>query len=207
MPVSKIPATAAEISVALAALFRSMPPPRGVKADDRLPGYLTALRGMSVEQVEGAIAKFLRGEVPNVSTKYCPLPPELAAIARSIGQEAEKAAKKRDYNEPFGPRGQTPFLRLWEQAGQNLARFDELMRGRPDYGQGAALAGRRKKAEDARAAPPPPREVPDYSQEKLEATPVLRKRLFDMGLVTEDELIGTEFLPTREEQKDDAQHS
>ena len=94
-------ASKAEMTAPLGALFRAMPPARGTKSADRIEGYLTALAGFSLEEIEAGIAKFLRGEVKQLSQKYCPHPPELAGVIREIaeGQAATvaKATAKKLY--------------------------------------------------------------------------------------------------------------
>lgn len=76
-------ATDVEIATAVGVLIRNMPAPRGVKTTDRMEGYLNALRGFPLAAIEAGIAKFLRGECPELSQKYCPHPPEVAGIVRA----------------------------------------------------------------------------------------------------------------------------
>lgn len=60
-----------------------MPLPRGVEPDKALMGYGNALSGFTAEAIGAGIRRFLRGEVEGVSMKFCPHPPELAAIVRT----------------------------------------------------------------------------------------------------------------------------
>lgn len=57
--------------------------PPGVDEKRAIFGYMTALAGFTVEAIECGIRKFLRGECEGVNPKYCPHPPELAAIVRT----------------------------------------------------------------------------------------------------------------------------
>jgi hypothetical protein len=63
-------------------LFNSMRFPPGVDAEKAIYGYIHALQGFPVEAIAHGIRKFLRGECEDVNPKYCPHPPELAAIVR-----------------------------------------------------------------------------------------------------------------------------
>lgn len=88
-------ASKAELAQPLGALFRAMPQARGTRAADRLDGYMTALSGFTLDEVEAGIAKFLRGEIDGISQKYCPHPPELAAIVRKVSADTvEPSAPK-----------------------------------------------------------------------------------------------------------------
>lgn len=57
--------------------------PPGVDAEKAIFGYVGALQGFPIEAIAAGIRKFLRGECEDVSMKFCPHPPELAAIIRS----------------------------------------------------------------------------------------------------------------------------
>lgn len=61
-----------------------MPLPRGSDPEKAVIGYLNALHGFSIGAVTSGIRKFLRGECDGVSPKFCPHPPELAAIVRGF---------------------------------------------------------------------------------------------------------------------------
>lgn len=63
-------------------MFNSIGFPRGVEPDKAVFGYIQALQGFPVEAIAYGIRRFLRGECSDVSQKYCPRPPELAAIVR-----------------------------------------------------------------------------------------------------------------------------
>jgi hypothetical protein len=75
-------ATNEQIGAALQVLFNSMRFPPGVDAEKAIYGYMSALQGFPVEAIAHGIRKFLRGECEDVNPKYCPHPPELAAIVR-----------------------------------------------------------------------------------------------------------------------------
>lgn len=77
-----MPATSEQIGEALKILFSSMPLPRGSDPERATIGYLHALQGFPIEAIAYGIRKFLRGECEGVSAKFCPHPPELAAIVR-----------------------------------------------------------------------------------------------------------------------------
>jgi hypothetical protein len=99
------PATSIEISTAVGVLFRQMRLPKGVTAEERTEGYVVALEGMPLSAIESAIAKFLRDEVPGFEkNEYCPRPPTLARVARSVMQAAEKAEKKPKLHAYHPPR-------------------------------------------------------------------------------------------------------
>ena len=70
------------MSEVLKFLFASLPLPRGTDPERAIFGYLTALSGLSLAAIENGIRKVLRGEADDVSRKFCPHPPELAAICR-----------------------------------------------------------------------------------------------------------------------------
>lgn len=76
-------ATNEQIGAALQVLFNSMRFPPGVDAEKAIYGYMTALQGFPVEAIAYGIRKFLRGECEDVNPRYCPHPPELAAIVRA----------------------------------------------------------------------------------------------------------------------------
>jgi hypothetical protein len=59
-----------------------MPLPRGSDPAKAIFGYINALNGLPAEAIENGIRRFLRGECDEVSRKFCPHPPELAAICR-----------------------------------------------------------------------------------------------------------------------------
>lgn len=82
-PQQSTPATTEQIAAALQILFNSMRFPPGVDAEKAVFGYVSALQGFPVEAIAHGIRKFLRGEAEGVSPKFCPHPPELAAIVRS----------------------------------------------------------------------------------------------------------------------------
>lgn len=56
--------------------------PPGVDQAKAIYGYIQALQGFPVENIAYGIQKFLRGECEDVNPKFCPHPPELAAIVR-----------------------------------------------------------------------------------------------------------------------------
>lgn len=61
-----------------------MPLPRGSDPEQAAIGYVNALDGYPIEAIAYGIRKFLRGECEGISQKFCPHPPELAAIVRSV---------------------------------------------------------------------------------------------------------------------------
>ena len=63
-------------------MFNSMRFPPGVDAEKAIYGYVGALQGFPIEAITSGIRRFLRGECEDVSMKFCPHPPELAAIVR-----------------------------------------------------------------------------------------------------------------------------
>lgn len=80
-----MPATTEQIAAALQILFNSMPFPKGTDPEKAVLGYITALQGLPIQAIASGIRKFLRGECKDVSMKFCPHPPELAAIIRETG--------------------------------------------------------------------------------------------------------------------------
>lgn len=56
----------------------------GVDPDKATFGYLQALQGFSIEAIAHGIRKFLRGECEGVNPRFCPHPPELAQIVRTV---------------------------------------------------------------------------------------------------------------------------
>lgn len=72
-----------------------MPLPRGVEPEHASFGYIQALQGFSVEAITHGIRRFLRGECEGVNMRFCPHPPELAAIIRNTVHSAPD--KKRFY--------------------------------------------------------------------------------------------------------------
>lgn len=59
-----------------------MPLPRGTDPDKAAIGYYAALQGFTIQAITHGIRRFLKGECEGVSQKFCPHPPELAAIIR-----------------------------------------------------------------------------------------------------------------------------
>lgn len=78
------PASSAQISEALDVLTSSMRFHPGVDPDKVMYGYMQALNGFTLEAVAAGITKFLRGECEGVNPKFCPHPPELAQIVRTV---------------------------------------------------------------------------------------------------------------------------
>lgn len=85
--VNKHMASTAEIAVALESLFAVMPAPRGVNPDKAFNGYVTALSGFGVEEIDEAIRRYLSAEWPDISLKFYPRAPELAHICRLVRSE------------------------------------------------------------------------------------------------------------------------
>lgn len=87
------PSTAAsteQIAAALQILFNSMRFPPGVDQAKAIFGYIQALQGFPVENIAYGIQRFLRGECEGVNPKFCPHPPELAAIVRATIEPTPK---------------------------------------------------------------------------------------------------------------------
>ncbi len=76
--------------------------PPGVDAGKAIYGYMQALQGFPVEAIVYGIRKFLRGECEDVNPKFCPHPPELAAIVRSTmrNKPAQGTGKLYGYKAP-----------------------------------------------------------------------------------------------------------
>lgn len=83
-PQPSMPASTEQIAAALQILFNSMRFPPGVDAAKAIFGYINALQGFPIEAIAEGIRKYLRGECEDVSLKFCPHPPELAAIVRGV---------------------------------------------------------------------------------------------------------------------------
>lgn len=71
-----------ELATELNKLFRSLELKSG-SPEQKIEGYLIALDGASHYALTTAIAKIIRGEIPDLSRKFCPTPPELGAVIRS----------------------------------------------------------------------------------------------------------------------------
>jgi hypothetical protein len=71
--------------------------PPGVDAQKAIYGYMTSLQGFSVEAITHGIRKFLRGECEDVNPKFCPHPPELAAIVRGAMPNKPTGGKDKLY--------------------------------------------------------------------------------------------------------------
>lgn len=108
------PATTAQIAEALQVLFNSMPLPRGSDPDKAAIGYVTALKGFTQEAIVAGVSRFLRGECEEVSQKFCPHPPELAAIIR---RTVHTVAQKTTYR----PVERVPFLERIERKRREYA--------------------------------------------------------------------------------------
>lgn len=74
--------------------------PPGVDASKAIDGYHHALRGFPAEAIAVGIGKFLRGECSDVSPKFCPHPPELAAIVRGVVSPELSGKKYFSYKQP-----------------------------------------------------------------------------------------------------------
>jgi hypothetical protein len=86
------PASNAEMAEALKFLFASLPLPRGTDPERAIFGYIQALAGLSLVAIENGIGKVMRGECEDVSRKFCPHPPELAAICRGASYVSPTAS-------------------------------------------------------------------------------------------------------------------
>jgi len=56
----------------------------GVDPDKAMYGYMQALNGFTIDAIAAGVTKFLRGECEGVNPKFCPHPPELAQIVRTV---------------------------------------------------------------------------------------------------------------------------
>jgi hypothetical protein len=76
---SSFPASSAEISGALRALFTAFPSDRG-----DVPGisatYLMACQGYSLAAIEGAVRRIVRGEVSDIDRRFLPSPAQLGNV-------------------------------------------------------------------------------------------------------------------------------
>lgn len=76
---SNSPASPAEISAALRALFTAFPSDRG-----DVPGisatYLMACQGYSLVAIEGAVRRIIRGEVSDIDRRFLPSPAQLGNV-------------------------------------------------------------------------------------------------------------------------------
>lgn len=272
---SEKPATIPEITVAMGALLRGLRPRRG-KPDELVGDYLAVLTGLPLSAIEGAIARFLRGEVPNASTDFAPTPARLAKVARTLAGSAVAGgtpvsrpaaewkrnpaqtyyAMAMDFGQAVYSPDRWPVISRAENWLQwrewyayylhrKLAFSAECMRNKaaktvpaispfdfdadferttyeyppvPDdlhpetFVADDAVAKARvqallatafgppkgrqlKPGQDARADTPPPREIPDFSKDKLAISPVLAKQIEERARAKalQAELEGTEF--------------
>lgn len=74
--------------------------PPGVDAEKAIFGYVGALQGFPIEAIAAGIRKFLRGECEDVSMKFCPHPPELAAIVRGTISRRQSNGTGYSYQMP-----------------------------------------------------------------------------------------------------------
>jgi len=85
-----------EIGPELQRLLDVLPPPRGVKADKAIAGYMTALAPFPLATIHEAIDRYLAAEFPSVSLKFYPRAPELASLCRLVSlKHAEEADRVR----------------------------------------------------------------------------------------------------------------
>lgn len=78
---SSSPASQAEATNALKALFSAFPVERG-NAMGSAATYLIAVEGYTVEAITKAVKRLIRGEVPGVDTRFLPTPAQVSAAAR-----------------------------------------------------------------------------------------------------------------------------
>jgi len=74
--------------------------PPGVDAEKAIYGYVGALQGFPIEAITSGIRRFLRGECDDVSMKFCPHPPELAAIVRNVASPDPTGNRFFSYRAP-----------------------------------------------------------------------------------------------------------
>lgn len=96
-----------EIEKAVYAIVSVMPAPRGMDGAKLIQGYITALKGFSLPAIQAAVEGFLNGRFASeFSTKFCPTPPDLAAMVRKINESGaarpreELGRRKYAYNAP-----------------------------------------------------------------------------------------------------------
>ena len=87
-------ASTAEIAVALDRLFSVMPAPRGVNPEKAFDGYVLALSGFAVVEIDEAIRRYLAADFPDMSLKFYPRAPELAHLCRLVRSEHAAAAER-----------------------------------------------------------------------------------------------------------------
>lgn len=224
------PATKTEIAVAIGKLLRAVPAKTGVKASERLEGFLIALEGFPLAAIETTIMRYLRGET-ELSRKYCPLPPELAAVVRSIaGRRVDATTGEtlatsggrswayrapttkviqrnvtREYGRQLVNGGVLPHGSIWCPNAEGERHFGDVYAPDPYWkgptpwppsshadpyasaGQGGTV---RPVFDDLQRMPlldftgpryePPgaePRQIPDYSQAKVDATDKLKANI------------------------------
>ena len=126
-------ASSTEIGVALKRLTNTLPPPRGIAMDKAIDGYVTALQAFGAEEIDEAIGRYLAAEFPDVSLKFYPRAPELAAIVRRVrAQKAGVADRPTQAKAPRAPLGETLFQRQWRRwkAGE-IGHIGEGLHGAP----------------------------------------------------------------------------
>lgn len=81
--------TAEEIEQAVYAIVSVMPPARGMDGTKLVQGYTVALKSFPISSIRAAVEGFLNGRfAADFSTKFCPTPPDLAAMVRKVNETA-----------------------------------------------------------------------------------------------------------------------
>lgn len=88
-------ATSQEITKTLITLFSVLPPKAtsGMDSEAVMAGYLVALEGVSAQALKATAMAIIQGEIDEISTKVCPLPPELSRAVRKRMLEDHRKAQ------------------------------------------------------------------------------------------------------------------
>lgn len=115
---SNSPASPAETTAALRALFTAFPSDRG-----DVPGisatYLIACQGYSLKAIEGAVARIIRGEAEDIDRRFLPSPAQLGNLVSYL----EKLY------EPVAPRQALPAPGDGVRTAEEQARIDSMVNG------------------------------------------------------------------------------
>lgn len=102
----------------------------GIDPDKAMYGYMQALNGFTIDAIAAGVTKFLRGECEGVNPKFCPHPPELAQIVRTVVIPSRVPAPAKQPRIAVDPvPGERERMRLkmpmWRHAFE-CGRMDEL---------------------------------------------------------------------------------
>ena len=126
-----MPASEAEIAQELKVLISSMPQQRGVDGKDVVVAYVAVLKGFTLEEIDRGIIAFLLGEVAeDISRKYCPTPPQLVSIIRtvnaySLAKREREMREAREVKQIAGPKWEPPSE---EAKARVQAQYEEFCR-------------------------------------------------------------------------------